>query len=120
MANKPFFLPQKEVNLFDAINEELIDDIIGQTVDIYKIEVDDSNTNMYGESETKYFKAAFRVNCLISFDEPEVSLSEIGTDFDAKIEMYFHRTSLEEANFYPEIGDIVEWNGHYFEMNTIV
>ena len=27
-ANKPFFVPQKEVDLFDAFNEELIDEII--------------------------------------------------------------------------------------------
>ena len=40
MANKPFFVPQKEIDLFDSMNEELIDEIIGQTVDIYKISVD--------------------------------------------------------------------------------
>ena len=39
-TNKPFFVPQKEVDLFDAFNEELIDDIIGQTVDIYKISIE--------------------------------------------------------------------------------
>ena len=26
MANKPFFVPQKEVYLIDSMNEELIDD----------------------------------------------------------------------------------------------
>ena len=31
--------------------------------------------------------------------------------------MYFHRTSLEEANFHPEIGDIVDWNDYYWEIN---
>ena len=33
--------------------------------------------------------------------------------------MYFHRTTLSEADFYPEIGDIVDWNGTYFEMNSV-
>ena len=41
-SNKPFFIPTKEIELFDAMNEELIDDIIGQTVDIYKISVEDT------------------------------------------------------------------------------
>ena len=49
---KPFFVPQKEVDLFDAMNEELIDEIVGQTVDIYKISIDDTEENMYGESST--------------------------------------------------------------------
>ena len=28
-------------------------------------------------------------------------------------------TTLKEAKFYPEIGDIVDWNGYYFEMNSV-
>ena len=52
---KPFFVPQKEINLIDSMNEELIDNIIGQTVDIYKITLDNTDDNIYGESLTKYF-----------------------------------------------------------------
>ena len=72
-TNKPFFVPQKEIDLFDALNEELIDEIVGQTVDIYKISVDDTQENMYGESTTKYYDKGFRVNCLINFVEPEMT-----------------------------------------------
>ena len=116
-TNKPFFVPQKEIDYIDAVNEELIDEIIGQTVDIYQVEVDETDTNLYGESSTKYFSSAFRVNCLISFEDPEITLDELGSDYNARIEMYFHRTTLSEAGFYPEIGDIVDWNNHYFEIN---
>tara|TARA_A100001391_G_C5008120_1_gene262539 strand:- start:192 stop:656 length:465 start_codon:yes stop_codon:yes gene_type:complete len=119
MANRPFFVPQKEVNLIDSMNEELIDEIVGQTVDIYKITIDSTDENVYGESTTKYYDKGFRVNCLIQFDEPEVNLDEFGTDVNATIEMYFHRTTLVEANFHPEVGDIVDWNGFYWEMNGI-
>ena len=110
MANKPFFVPQKEIDLIDSMNEELIDEIVGQTVDIYKITVENTDDNIYGESTTKYYDQGFRVNCLIQFDEPEVNLDEFGTDVNVTMEMYFHRTTLKEANFYPEVGDIVDWN----------
>ena len=120
MATKPFFVPQKEINLIDALNEELIDEVVGQYVDIYKVEVDDTEINMYGESATKYFSKGFRVNCLILYNEPETLLEDgIGPDLNTSIEMYFHRTTLSEANFYPEIGDIVDWNDIYFEINSI-
>ena len=118
-ANKPFFVPQKEVDLFDAFNEELIDEIIGQTVDIYKISIDDTEENLYGESSTKYYDKGFRVNCLINFSEPEVIQDEFGADVNTSIEMYFHRTTLSEAGFYPEVGDIVDWNDFYFEINSV-
>ena len=119
MANKPFFVPQKEIDMIDSMNEELIDEIIGQTVDIYKINVENTNENIYGESSTKYYDKGFRVNCLIQFDEPEINLDEFGTDVNATIEMYFHRTTLVEANFFPEVGDIIDWNGFYWEMNGV-
>ena len=118
--NKPFFVPQKEVDLIDAMNEELIDDIVGQTVDIYKISVDNTEINLYGESTTKYYDKGFRVNCLILYNEPSFTQDEFGPEFGGSIEMYFHRTTLKEASFYPEIGDIVDWNRQYYEMNTVV
>ena len=118
-ALKPFFIPQKEVDLFDAFNEELIDDILGQYVDIYKVSVNDTEENLYGESSTKYFEQGFRVNCLISFEEPTIEQNEFGPDLSANLEMYFHRTILSEAGFYPEIGDIVDWNDIYFEINAV-
>ena len=118
-TNKPFFTSQKDINLFDAFNEELIDEIIGQTVDIYKITIENTEENMYGESTTKYYDQGFRVNCLINYIEPEIEVNDLGPDLNTSIEMYFHRTTLSEASFYPEIGDIVDWNGIYFEMNSV-
>ena len=118
-SSVPFFVPQKEVQLFDVMNEELIDEIEGQTVDIYKISIDDTEENMYGESTTKYYNDGFRVNCLINFIEPEMLQDEFGADLNTSIEMYFHRNTLKDAGFLPEVGDIVDWNDFYFEINSI-
>ena len=116
---KPFFVPSKEIELIDAMNEELIDEIVGQTVDIYKISVDNTEENMYGESTTKYYDKGFRVNCLINFEEPTIEQDDFGADVNTRIEMYFHRTTLKEAGFVPEVGDIVDWNNFYFEINGV-
>ena len=119
MATKPFFVPQKEIDLIDSMNEELIDEIVGQAVDVYKLSIDDTEENMYGESTTKYYNDGFRVNCLIQFNEPETLQDDFGADLNTTIEMYFHRTTLKEAGFYPEIGDIVDLNDIYFEINSV-
>ena len=34
-ATKPFFVSQNEIDYIDKVNEELIDEIVGQAVDIY-------------------------------------------------------------------------------------
>ena len=119
MANKPFFIPQKEIDLINSINEELIDQVVGQSVDIYKVSIDETEENLYGESTTKYYDIGFRVNCLILFNEPEIIQEDFGTDLNSNIEMYFQRENLSSGslNFYPETGDIVDWNDHYWEIN---
>ena len=53
-ATRPFFISQKEINLVDHMNEELIDEIVGQSVDIYKVATEHTPSNIYGESSTKY------------------------------------------------------------------
>ena len=117
----PFFIPQKEIDLIDSMNEELIDEIVGQSVDIYKVSIENTDDNIYGESTTKYFDVGFRVNCLINFSEPEVVSGEFGSDIDTNIEMYFQRNNLASGslNFYPEVGDIVDWNDFYWEINGV-
>lgn len=121
MATKPFFVPQKEIQLFDAFNEELIDDIVGQVVDIYKVSLDETDVNIYGEAADGIltFDRGFRVNCLIQFETPDMDMTEFGADLNAAIGMYFHRNSLRDSDFYPEVGDIVDWNGFYFEINSV-
>ena len=116
---KPFFVPQKEFDLINAMNEELIDEIIGQSVDIYKVSIDNTEENVYGESTTKYYEVGFRVNCLILYNEPEIIQEEFGADLDSNIEMFFQRENLSSGslNFYPEVGDIVDWNDFYWEIN---
>jgi len=116
---KPFFVPQKEFDLINSMNEELIDEIIGQSVDIYKVNIDRTDENLYGESTTKYYDTGFRVNCLLLYNEPDIIHDEFGTDLNASIEMYFQRENLASGslNFYPETGDIVDWNEFYWEVN---
>tara|TARA_B100000700_G_C14606741_1_gene651720 strand:+ start:109 stop:579 length:471 start_codon:yes stop_codon:yes gene_type:complete len=121
MANKPFFVPRKEIDLFNSMNEELIDEIVGQNIDIYKVSLDESNANIYGEAEDgiKYFEKGFRVNCLILFNEPVNDMAEFGTDINADMEAYFLRSSLEDTDFYPETGDILDWNNFWWEVDAV-
>ena len=115
----PFFMAKKEYDLLNTMNEELIDEIVGQSVDVYKINIENTEENLYGESSTKYYDVGFRVNCLILFNEPEITQDEFGADTNSSIEMFFQRENLASGslNFYPEIGDIVDWNDYYWEIN---
>ena len=121
-ATRPFFISQNEVNLIDSMNEELIDDIVGQVVDIYKINTQHTKDNIYGESTTKYFNVGFRVNCLIRYNAPEVEqFNDVGPDNNSTIDLMFQRNNLASGslNFMPEAGDICDWNSYYWEINGV-
>ena len=94
----PFFLPEKEFNLIQDMNEELIDEIVGQSVDVYKVSIENTEENLYGESTTKYYDVGFRVNCLLLYNEPEVTQDDFGTDVGGSIEMYFQRANLSSGS----------------------
>ena len=121
-ATKPFFISTKEISLFDSMNEELIDEFVGQSVDIYKINNQHTKDNLYGESTTKYFNVGFRVNCLIRYNAPEVEQFEsVGADVNSTIDLNFQRNNLASGslNFFPEAGDICDWNNYYWEINGV-
>jgi hypothetical protein len=120
-ATKPFFVPQKEINLIDSMNEELIDEVLGQYVDIYKIDLDSTDSNVYGESSTKYYNVGFRVNCMLNYNEPETTYEDGIADVNSSIDMFFQRNNLSSGSldFFPEVGDIVDWNQHFWEINSV-
>ena len=53
------------------------------------------------------------------YNEPEIVQDEFGVDMHGEIEMYFQRQNLSSGslNFYPEVGDIIDWNDGYWEIN---
>ena len=95
--------------------------IIGQSVDVYKVNIENTNENIYGESTTKYYDVGFRVNCLIQFNEPETLQDEFGADVNTTVEIHFQRSNLASGslNFYPEVGDIIDWNKFYWEVDGV-
>ena len=98
-ATRPFFISQKEINLIDHMNEELIDEMVGQVVDIYKINTQHTKDNIYGESTTKYFNVGFRVNCLIRYNAPEVEqFQDVGADVNSTIDLMFQRNNLASGS----------------------
>lgn len=115
------FLSSKELAMFKSINEELIDDVIQQTVVIYSINTDETEYNdLYGESINKVYSAGVTVNCLILFEEA-ANTGEIGGNIGQTqdITLYILKDHLTDNDVFFREGDIVFWDSKYYEITYI-
>ncbi len=69
---------------------------------------------------SKVFFPGVTVGCLITPEDSAVEMAEYGSDIDQAASFAFHRKTLQTQNLYLEIGDIIEWNSGYYEVNNII
>ena len=121
------FLPQRDLNVFERVNKELIgelrtgnDGIINQQVVLYKVSVQDTQTNMYGEAAGgKKWKDGVKFACLVDAEDFDYNNDEFGPDEQQNATFNILRPTLEDLSLVPEIGDVFEWNWAYFEISSV-
>ena len=115
----PLFLGKKERDLVKQVNDELVENVIGQAILYYPIDMDRTNFHdMYGEAVEKTYLSPIRVYALIKFDEEATSYMEgMGIDADSKITVNFHRRRLtEDQDLYVREGDFILYGKTYYEI----
>lgn len=113
------FALQRDINFFKSISKELVDDVIETVVVLYKLIVEESKTNIYGESLSKTYYSPIESTCIIERADTSVNYEGFGSDSSQTVEFRFNRFTLEEKGFYPEIGDIIFHNNAYFEIDNV-
>jgi hypothetical protein len=110
----------RDVSLFRSISKELINNIIEQQVGYYKIVLQSTTSNIYGEALEKTYNDPVLVNCLIERTPPTWRETDFGTDVTQDITVRFLRDILVDIQLVPEVGDIVMWQDDYYEINGVV
>jgi len=108
----------RDVATFKIFTKELVEDIISQQVGYYKIKLDDTPTNMYGEAMTKYFIGPVLIPVLIVRGEFGTITTDYGPDTRRDVDFRFFKDHLIEANIVPEVGDVIMYDEVYYEINN--
>ena len=116
----PLFLSDRDMTFITGINKELVNDVIETPVIIYSIDTSVTSTNLYNESVDKTYKTGVQINALITHDDQTSQEDQFGPNVFQNIICAFHRETLKELDFYPERGDIVQWNDAYYEFNNVI
>jgi len=110
---------QRDVKLFNSVNQELIHDIIEQLVGYYKVVLSQTPANLYGEAQNKTWLGPVLIPCLLVRGGTTQETDNFGPDTFRELEVRFWKDDLMEANVVPEIGDVILWNNLYFEVDNV-
>lgn len=113
------FGSQKDFNVLTRISRELLQDIIEQEIGYYKLSLNDTQSNIYGEATDKVFLDPVKLNCLITRGDQVVDVDEFGPDLGREASFALLKQDLEDINLVPEVGDILMWHEDYYEVDTV-
>lgn len=113
------FGSQNDFKLIRKMNRALLRDIIQQEAVYYKISLEDTQSNIYGESLHKTFLPPVLINCLLTAADQTATVDELGPDIQRTLSFAFLRDDLVDASLVPEIGDIIMLYENYYEVDLV-
>ena len=119
----------RDISMFRFVNRELMGNIISQQAAFYKLRLNQTNFNMYGEAaEQKYYDGPILLYTLIDLPDQEFPTDDLGVSFSWKPTFKFLRDDLLDklkdynedtiygANLVPQVGDVILYETSYYEV----
>jgi hypothetical protein len=116
----PLFGGARDISLFRSMNRELINDIIQTEVAYYKLALNQTVSNIYGESTKKSYYEPLRIAGLIDKGDQEWSSDDFGPDIKQTYQYKFLRADLVDINLVPEVGDLILYDNDFWEVDTLI
>jgi len=123
MGLKGRYFSQRDLNLINSLNGELMGNIVENLVTIFKIATNETKTNIYGETSAesgKWYLPGIQVSSLTERPEMTADYDDFGPSRGQNHIFKFREKMCIQLNFYPEIGDMVFWNDRYYEIDNVV
>jgi hypothetical protein len=115
----PLFNSKRDASFLYKVVNELVSDIVDTRVAVYKLSLSDTKTNIYDESDKKIYFTPVIVPALINRMERTFEGTEFGQDYTQTCDFAFIREQLKEYDVLVEVGDIIEFNGEWWEVDSI-
>jgi hypothetical protein len=113
------FGSMRDFNLLTRIGRELFKNVVEQEVLYYKLSLEDTNVNIYGEGLDKVFSTYTKLNCFITRGDQVILDDDFGPDLTRDASFAFIRQDLVDLQILPEVGDVVMWHENYYEVGTV-
>lgn len=110
---------KKDAIFLASINSELLNSIVDTEIEFFKLVIEQSNSNIYGESDSKSYYDSILIPCLITKNNKTSNMDDYGHTYTRTAQFGISRDILERADFYPEVGDIIAWDNEYYEVDNV-
>jgi hypothetical protein len=107
----------RDISLFHNLNKELINNIIQTEVAYYKFALEQTQANVYGESQGKNYFEPLKISCLIDRSDQAWSSDAFGSDVEQIVEFKFLKDELKTINLIPEVGDLLLFRNNFYEID---
>jgi hypothetical protein len=114
----PKFAVGRDIELFKSFAREVVDDVVENIAVLFKVNLNETKVNLYGEATNKTWYPGVELNVLINKSPNTAGYEGFGSDTSQNVEFRFDRWMLEEKNTYPEIGDIIFFDQSYYEIDN--
>ena len=112
------FGKSRDINLFHTINSELLKDIIQTEIAYYKFALEQTTSNVYGESMGKVYYEPMKIACLIDRQDQSWSSDDFGSDMNQTMNFNFLKNELIDINLVPQVGDILLFRNNFYEVDS--
>lgn len=116
----PLLGTSRDVLTLQNMNREVINRTIRQQIGYYKIDKAKTVTNIYGESQQKFYLDPVVMTGIVDLDDPQQVQSNGVRTTEGSITVSFLREDLVIQDIFIESGDILFYNGQFFEINRYV
>ncbi len=114
------FITNKDVNFFNVIGKELIQDVVGQQITYYAVSSELTKTDdLYGEALKKTVYHPVEINALVLYNNPSQNIDQFSMDTVYTIEVYFLIDELTERGIEPKVGDFVQFGSQFYEVQQL-
>ena len=114
------FGSNRDFELLVKVNRELLKDIVEQEILYYKLNLEETYANIYGEALTNTYFVPAKLNCLITRGDQVVSIDDFTLpDLQREASFAFLRPDLADISVVPEVGDIINWQEDYYVVDTV-
>jgi hypothetical protein len=110
---------RRDVSLIKSINRELVNRYIDTEVVLYKLNLQSTKTNIYNESNNKFYYQPVRLHSLITRDARSSTSDDYGIDTARTAQFAFFKPELAERDVVLEVGDVIYHDAKYYEIDNL-